>query len=240
MSKRPSSRLRRQFPACCRFIPDFTFKGSSLTGWHGYGNANWRAENGEIVAAPQVVERVVALDPPVRPAERARKGSGHLALFTRLPMVAQAEHHQAVLRDEFAFGFGDGVVGAQAHRAASGRGRCRWPSVRAAIESRFVRQNQIRIGPSRLLENVERGHGGSGDSFHNGGRVAGYDAVGTGCGPVAAQFGLDAPHCRIGSDWLGACQAEGRDAGSARQQRKAPPRYVPKAIYLRGPLPEDC
>ena len=31
------------------FTPDATFKGSSLTGWHALGQADWRAQNGEIV-----------------------------------------------------------------------------------------------------------------------------------------------------------------------------------------------
>ena len=33
------------------FVPDFTFKGSSLTGWNSIGGANWRAENGEIIGS---------------------------------------------------------------------------------------------------------------------------------------------------------------------------------------------
>jgi len=34
------------------FVPDSTFRGSSLAGWHTLGQAQWRAENGEIVATP--------------------------------------------------------------------------------------------------------------------------------------------------------------------------------------------
>ena len=34
------------------FVPDATFHGSSLTGWHPLGQAKWRAENGEIVGTP--------------------------------------------------------------------------------------------------------------------------------------------------------------------------------------------
>ncbi len=34
------------------FIPDATFHGSSLTGWHPLGQAKWRAENGQIVGTP--------------------------------------------------------------------------------------------------------------------------------------------------------------------------------------------
>ena len=35
------------------FHPDATFTGSSLTGWHTFGQAEWRAENGEVVATPK-------------------------------------------------------------------------------------------------------------------------------------------------------------------------------------------
>ena len=41
------------FAASPNFVPDFTFKGSALTGWHKLGAADWRAENGEIVATPK-------------------------------------------------------------------------------------------------------------------------------------------------------------------------------------------
>jgi hypothetical protein len=35
------------------FHPDVTFRGSSLAGWHSVGQANWRAENGELIGTPQ-------------------------------------------------------------------------------------------------------------------------------------------------------------------------------------------
>lgn len=35
------------------FVPDFAFRGSSLSGWHAVGHAAWRAENGEIAGTPQ-------------------------------------------------------------------------------------------------------------------------------------------------------------------------------------------
>src|SRR5581483_6111180 len=34
------------------FLPDNTFKGSSLTNWRQLGQAEWKAQNGEIVANP--------------------------------------------------------------------------------------------------------------------------------------------------------------------------------------------
>jgi hypothetical protein len=41
------------FAATHDFTPDFSFQGSSLTGWHTLGPAGWRAQNGEIIATPQ-------------------------------------------------------------------------------------------------------------------------------------------------------------------------------------------
>ncbi len=35
------------------FHPDVTLTGSSLTGWHTFGQAEWRADNGEVVATPK-------------------------------------------------------------------------------------------------------------------------------------------------------------------------------------------
>ena len=35
------------------FIPDSTFQGSSLKGWHVLGQAGWRAEKGEIIGTPK-------------------------------------------------------------------------------------------------------------------------------------------------------------------------------------------
>ena len=35
------------------FHPDETLRGSSLTGWHTLGQANWRAENGEVIGTPK-------------------------------------------------------------------------------------------------------------------------------------------------------------------------------------------
>jgi hypothetical protein len=35
------------------FVPDWTFSGSTLTGFHPMGQVDWRAENGEIVGTPR-------------------------------------------------------------------------------------------------------------------------------------------------------------------------------------------
>src|SRR5881396_1876885 len=38
------------------FTPDWTFKGSTLAGWHVLGQADWKAINGELVGAPKSPE----------------------------------------------------------------------------------------------------------------------------------------------------------------------------------------
>ena len=35
------------------FVPDWTFKGSTLTGWHVLGAAEWKAVDGELVGTPK-------------------------------------------------------------------------------------------------------------------------------------------------------------------------------------------
>ena len=42
------------------FRPDVLFKGSALTGWTPLGQADWRAQNGEIVGTPQSAGRRLA------------------------------------------------------------------------------------------------------------------------------------------------------------------------------------
>jgi hypothetical protein len=48
--------LSALFAATHDFVPDFTFRGSSLAGWRQVGNANWRAENGEIAGTPRTAD----------------------------------------------------------------------------------------------------------------------------------------------------------------------------------------
>ena len=38
------------------FIPDWTFKGSTLAGWHVLGAADWKAVDGELVSTPKSPE----------------------------------------------------------------------------------------------------------------------------------------------------------------------------------------
>ena len=46
------------------FHPDVTLTGSSLAGWHTFGQAEWRAENGEVVATPKGGGGWLVLDHP--------------------------------------------------------------------------------------------------------------------------------------------------------------------------------
>ncbi len=45
----PESVKNLKNPAGASFLADYIFSGSELTGWHAFGQADWRAENGEIV-----------------------------------------------------------------------------------------------------------------------------------------------------------------------------------------------
>ena len=42
------------------FVPDSTFQGSTLKGWHVLGQAGWRAEKGEIIGSPKKRRRRLA------------------------------------------------------------------------------------------------------------------------------------------------------------------------------------
>ena len=43
----------RMFAAGPSFFPDATFQGSTITGWHAVGQADWRAEDGELIGTPK-------------------------------------------------------------------------------------------------------------------------------------------------------------------------------------------
>jgi len=54
------------------FVPDWTFQGSSLGSWRSLGEADWRAENGEIVGTPKTVEGGwLILDKPLQDVQFA-------------------------------------------------------------------------------------------------------------------------------------------------------------------------
>ena len=54
------------------FVPDWTFKGSSLSSAHVLGGADWRAENGEIVGTPKTPEGGwLILDKPLQDVQFA-------------------------------------------------------------------------------------------------------------------------------------------------------------------------
>jgi hypothetical protein len=48
--------MAHMFAAGPSFYPDISFSGSSLSGWHTWGAANWRAEHGELIGTPKQAE----------------------------------------------------------------------------------------------------------------------------------------------------------------------------------------
>jgi hypothetical protein len=64
--------LMRPAAANKNFVPDWTFKGSSLASFRTLGNADWRAENGEIVGTPRAAGGGwLILDKPLQDVEFA-------------------------------------------------------------------------------------------------------------------------------------------------------------------------
>jgi hypothetical protein len=64
--------LMRPATANKNFVPDWTFKGSSLGTLRALGDANWRAENGEIVGTPRTAAGGwLILDKPLQDVEFA-------------------------------------------------------------------------------------------------------------------------------------------------------------------------
>src|SRR5688572_13237618 len=52
------------------FIPDWTFKGNTLAGWHVLGQADWKAANGELVGTPKSPDGGwLLLDKPLQDVE---------------------------------------------------------------------------------------------------------------------------------------------------------------------------
>jgi hypothetical protein len=52
------------------FIPDWTFKGSTLSGWHALGQAEWKAVNGELAGTPKSPDGAwLMLDKPLQDVE---------------------------------------------------------------------------------------------------------------------------------------------------------------------------
>ncbi len=88
------------FAATHDFIPDFTFKGSSLTGWHEFGNANWRAENGEIVGHSSSAGRRLA---------GARQGLSGYRILYGIPLRGEMRRGRAAAREKTPDGGWKGV-----------------------------------------------------------------------------------------------------------------------------------
>jgi hypothetical protein len=64
--------LMRPAVANKNFVPDWTFKGSSLGAWRTLGDADWRADNGEIVGTPRTAAGGwLILDKPLQDVEFA-------------------------------------------------------------------------------------------------------------------------------------------------------------------------
>ena len=73
------------------FHPDGTFTGSTITGWHVLGQADWRAENGELIGTPkQPTGGWLVLDRSFQDVGAYREGSVNLGTSERPRRVNSA------------------------------------------------------------------------------------------------------------------------------------------------------
>ena len=79
------------------FVPDWTFKGSALTEWQPLGQADWRAENGEIVGTPATGRGRLARAESVVPG---RAGGGVGPLRRRVQARPAGSRREDARRDE--------------------------------------------------------------------------------------------------------------------------------------------
>ena len=77
------------------FRPDVRFTGSTLAGWHTLGDADWRAQDGEIVGTPKATGRRLARAGPLVPGRRIlRIVPVHRRLQDRLALPSRENHRR--------------------------------------------------------------------------------------------------------------------------------------------------
>ena len=184
------------------FVPDWTFKGTSLGAFRTLGGADWRVENGEIVGTPKTPE------------------GGWLILDRSLQDVQFAATFRCtggckagvMLRTQTT---PEGIKGAfvalpDAQTQAASYALKLDPQGREISREPLPRAN----GTVRFLSSNGRGGGGAGAAGR--GQAAGAAAAGRGQGPGAAGPGGQGPGAPGGQAAAGAAPGGGRAGGGGR------------------------
>jgi hypothetical protein len=113
------------FAASQNFLPDVVFKGSSLTGWHKLGQGDWRAENGEIIVAPNESGGWLVLDKGYQ--DIAYYGSFRCAGACRTGILLRAEKIADGMKGIYVSLAGGDIAGYEVLLDAQGKETSRTP-----------------------------------------------------------------------------------------------------------------
>ena len=208
------------------FVPDSTFRGSSLAGWHTLGKAQWRAENGELIANAAQGGGWLILD----------KSYQDVGFFASFRCAAGCEDRRAAPRRKDSAGH-EGRI----HVSDRGRRGCLPRDPGRAGAGTFARETPVRRRPDarRPARHRRCGRRGGGAAAAGGGRPTPQPPGVT--LPIVPPRGAyrAANGTRSRSFWMPT--SSGRffnDGGSGNHGRRGGRgfgRYGPIALYAGGP-----
>src|SRR4029078_9654222 len=175
-----------QTPAPTRpatFAPDWTFKGSALTGTEQIGPATWRAENGEIVGTPTSADGGwLLINPGYQDVQVT--GSCNCAAGCTAGIMVRSEKSAAGIKGIYTTLGGDSPAPAAVTVDAQGRIGGRAPFTRPG-------GSMIRIQPPPPPQSAGRGDGAAGGGR---GRGAGQPSTFVSMFPARASTGVKPHH----------------------------------------------
>jgi len=220
------------------FIPDVTFTGSALTGWHKLGEADWRADHGEIVGAPKRESGGwLVLDHGYQDVEFSGSfrcsGACKAGVLLRAEKTADGMKGVFVSLAEGDVAAYDVLLGAQGNEI----GRTKLPPGPGAMirmaTARFSGQEDLVPGFSKLAPSVAEATAPAPPkpapaNGNGGGRGRG----GRGGGPALHAGDWNAVQIILDADVLAASVNQGRGAGGTTSDRMMG--FGPLALYAGG------
>lgn len=216
------------------FVPDWTFKGSSLASARMLGSAEWRAENGEIVGTPKTAEGGwLILDKPLQDIQFASTFRCTAGCRAGVMLRAQADN-DGIQGVYVAFPEGENPAGTFALKIdAQGHEVSREPLKRAT-------------GTVRFITPPPEARGGAAPAAARGGGRAGAGRGGPGRGlPPDSPYTLPSYAYRpnewnpleiiLDANYLRAWINDGPEAGTTNGQADEDiAKYGPVALYVGG------
>jgi hypothetical protein len=225
------------FAASQNFIPDVTFKGSALTGWHKLGEADWRADQGEIIGAPKRESGGwLVLDRGYQDVEFSASfrcsGACRAGVLLRAEKTADGMKGVFVSLAEGDVGAYDVALDAQGNETSRTRLQPGPGAMIRMATARFSGQEDLVPGFSKLAPTVAEAAappvpkpaaaGGNGGGRGRGGRG----------GPALHAGDWNAVQIILDADVLAASVNQGRGAGGSTSDRMMG--FGPLALYAGG------